>query len=132
MKNTLCCLVSDGAKVFSADVNSVGAKLSNWINRKKESLFRIWCYAHKLQVCLGKSYQTFEIISEINDFMTDLSTYYFGHSYKRQAHLNELAITLNERMYKINNIFKIRFIGSSFTAVKGVIKSYFFQFNVTL
>ena len=122
MKQNIFSIVTDGASVFTAIKNSVGTKLSLWTGRN-DTFIRIWCYSHRLQVILGKSYQKFDAISEMNDFMGDISTFY-SSSYKRQASLTKLGNLISEKTYKLNNVFRIRWISSSYIAVKNIVKSY--------
>ena len=122
IQESLVAFVSDSAANFASDKHkSVAIKFDNWVKRKN-SLIKIRCYSHRFQTGLGHSYQSFSVISDMNDFISNIGSYFFGYSYKRQALLRELAQSLNEKMYKINNVFKTRWIASSYTQVRNLLR----------
>jgi hypothetical protein len=91
---------------------------------KERELVKIKCCPHRLQLALNHSYKKYSSIAEIEGFLKDIANFFYGHSHKRTAQLEDIANDLRVRIYRYSNVFQNRWISSEFSAINKIIKSY--------
>jgi hypothetical protein len=124
MKSKLVSFISDGAAVLSSASNSVSARFRKWITPPNRRLIKVHCCPHRLQLALNHSFKKSEIVSDIEQFLSDIASYFYGASHKRKAHIQKLAFYLGKKLYRFDNFFNQRWIASEYKAIIRVINSY--------
>ena len=115
LKDHLIGIMTDGASVMTRVENGVVTQLKRDYPRVKA----IYCVAHKLELSVKDALKAVTSTNHFEIFITKLYTLYH-QSYKNQRELEIAAASVQETLRKITPIFTIRWVSSSFRAVKAV------------
>lgn len=115
LNDHLISITTDGASVMTGRENGVVTQMKRDFPRVKS----IHCVAHRLELSVKDSLKAVNSTNHFESFITKLYTLYH-QSYKNQRELEEAASGVQETLRKITPIFSIRWVASSFRAVKAV------------
>ena len=115
LKAHLIGITTDGASVMTGVDNGVVTLLKRDYPRVKA----IHCVAHKLELSIKDALKAVTSTNHFEIFITKLYTLYH-QSHKNQRELEIAAASVQETLRKITPIFTIRWVASSFRAVKAV------------
>ena len=115
LKDHLIGITTDGASVMTGVNNGVVTQLKRDYPRVKA----IHCVAHKLDLAVKDALKAVTSTNHFEIFITKVYTLYH-RSYKNQRELEIAAASVQETLRKITPIFTIRWVASSFRAVKAV------------
>lgn len=124
MKSRLIGFASDGASVMTGSSGGLGRLLSNEIGR---NLYMIHCSPHKLQLAVGHAFDSDEthfIRNVLEKTVNSIYSFYNRNAVKRKSSLRQTAEALDETLYELNYIFKVRWVSSEYSALDRVNKSY--------
>jgi hypothetical protein len=81
------------------------------------------CMAHRLELAVKNSVDTVNVVSHFKMFVDELYKVY-SMSPKNQRELNAEAASLSVSLLKVQKVFDVRWVFSSFVAVKAVLRDY--------
>lgn len=113
-KENLVGYASDGEPTMSGQHNGVIAHIRRDVQR---NIFAIHCMAHRLELSIKHALTKHPYFAKFEAFINELFQFYNNNALKRKAHLRQTAFDLNQRMYELNYIYHIRWIGSEYQSV---------------
>jgi len=115
LKDHLISITTDGASVITGVDNGVSTQLK----RDYPEVKAILCVAYKLELSAKDALNTVTSTNHFEIFITKLYTLYH-QSHKNQRELEITAAIVQETLRKVTPILTIRWVASSFRAVKAV------------
>jgi len=112
-------LCTDGASCMLGQFSGV-AKL---MKEKCPLLHSIHCMAHRLELATKNAVDNVNEVSHFRSFIDELYKIY-SMSPKNQAELQCIADTLAIELMKVKKVFDLRWVFSSFVAVRSVLRDY--------
>jgi len=110
---------SDGASCMIGQHKGVATLLK----AKFPLLQTFHCMAHRLELAVKNSVDDINVVSHFKIFVDALYKVY-SMSPKNQRELNAVAESLSVELLKIQKVFDVRWVFSSFVAVKAVLRDY--------
>jgi len=127
MKSRLVAFASDGASTMVGSRTGLATRVNSFT---QSELFRIHCFAHKLQLGIGHAFQTIPVLkTDFEGLINGIYNFYNRHSVKRKASLQNTASALGEQLFELNYIHEIRWISSELSALDRLNKSIFAIFS---
>ncbi|MGI9555573.1 MAG: hypothetical protein ACR2M9_01815, partial [Cyanophyceae cyanobacterium] len=123
-KRTIIGFASDGASVMTGHRGGLGKLLGDAFGKQ---LYSIHCAPHKLQLAIGHSYEVDGLKflkTDIESTVNSIYSFYNRNAVKRKASLRNTAEALNEKLYELNYIFKIRWVSSEYGALERINRNY--------
>ena len=119
LSNILLGFASDGASVMLGQKSGVFARLKD----KFPSIIGWHCYNHRVELAVHDAVKSCSQVNKFKMFMDKLYSLY-SMSPKNKRLLLQCAAEVDEEVNKIGRILEVRWVASSFRAVKAVWKSY--------
>ena len=119
LKEQFIGFCSDGASCMIG----VHRGVSTLLKQKYPSLQTFHCMAHRLELAVKDAVDTVNPISHFRVFVDELYKV-FSMSPKNQRELQSVAESLSVELLKIQRVFDVRWVFSSFLAVKAVLHNY--------
>jgi hypothetical protein len=117
LKTHLVGVATDGARVMTSVDKGVVGYLMKFA---RNPIRKTHCMAHRLQIALTHATETIEYFEEFESVINKIYKFYMSRSHKRFNHLRKMAEELDERIYSLNYIFKVRWVASELVAVKKI------------
>lgn len=118
-KENLVAFASDGEPTMAGQNNGLVALIRKEVNHP---VFSIHCMAHRLELAIKKAFTKHEYFTRFEKTINNLFIFYNDNTLKRKAHLREMAMSMNEKVYELNYIYHIRWISSEFQSIKNLKK----------
>jgi len=120
LKNYLIAICTDGASVMTGSKSGVA---SNFVTKYGPQVATFHCLAHRLELAVHDALKS---VNATNHFKIFLSTLHslFSQSPKNLRELKDAACETHTQLLSINGIFTIRWVASSFRAVRATWRNY--------
>ena len=123
MSRQLLGFCSDGASTMVGEINGVATQLRS----KFPHLKTFHCMAHRLELAVKNAVDSVNHVSYFRDFLDGLYKH-FSLSPKNQREVKIVPADIEQEFLKIRKIFDVRWVFSSFTAVRALWRSYSFLY----
>lgn len=114
-KSKMVGFASDGAAVMTGRINGLAVQMRTYVTNP---IYAVHCMAHKLQLAIGKAYDT-NYFSSLDNLINFLYSFY-NRGEKREAHLRMTSKRLGSTFYRLTYIYEIRWISSQLRAMQSV------------
>jgi len=121
LKNkSLIAICTDGASVMTGASSGVATQ---FVNRYGHHVEPFHCLAHRLELAVHDALKSVTATNHFQSFLKSLFALY-SQSPKNQRELGEVAADTETQLLRITAIFGIRWVASSFRAVRAVWRDY--------
>ena len=110
---------SDGASCMIGEHKGVATLLK----AKFPLLQTFYCMAHRLELAVKNAIEDVDVISHLKIFVDELYKVY-SMTPKNQRELDYVAESLSVELLKVQKVFDVRWVFSSYVAVKAVLRDY--------
>ena len=122
-KKNLVGFGADGASVNLGHKGGFAKKLEEYFLEDR-TLYTVWCMPHRLELAIKAALKAVPEMNKFDETITAVTNFYNSRSYKRKAHLRQLALEENLDLYELHYAFRERWVMSDYTSVKALIKSW--------
>lgn len=119
LEQQLISFCSDGASTMMGSVSGVATLLQT----RFKGIHVFHCMAHRLELAVKRAVDTVNAASHFRDVVDGIYKIY-SMSPKNQREINEIASESGTYLLKVRKVFDVRWVFSSFSAVKALLRNY--------